>query len=147
MQNDAVGPIEVGADQAGGNGRIDDDNLGVVGLGKLIDSSNEHRLWQQPGFAAPDHGEVLRSIPGLGPVVRGGVHDDVVGGQAPPQLPEVVLDAADLRREVVGDEQVPNHVRTLRPCDLVADLERLVGGEIVGHNDAQPAGDPHGVSP
>ena len=51
VQNDAVGPIEVGADQAGGNGRIDDDDLGVVGLGELIDSSNEHRLWQQPGFA------------------------------------------------------------------------------------------------
>ena len=147
MKNDAVGPIEVGADQAGGHGRIDDDDLGVVGLGELVDSTNEHRLWQQPWFAAADHGEVLGGIPGLGSVVRGGVHDDVVGGQTPPQLPEVVLDAADLRREVVGDEQVPDHARTLRPRDLVADLERLVVGEFVGHRNAEPTGDPHGVSP
>ena len=38
-----------------------------------------------------------------------GEHGHVVGRQPAPQLPQVRLDAADLRGEVVGDQQVSGH--------------------------------------
>ena len=66
----------------------------------------------------------LRGVEGGGVVVGGGGQHDEGGGVEPaPEVPEVVLDAADLGREVVGDEQV-----TLHAPPGAADGRRPAGG-------------------
>ena len=65
---------------------------------------------QQHALAVALDAERLLGVPRRGVGVRRGEHGDVVGRQPPPQLPEVRLDPADLRREVVRDEQVPHEL-------------------------------------
>ena len=50
--------------------------------------------------------ERLLGVEGRGTAVRAGQHGERLGRQPPPPLPQQRLDPADLRREVVGDEQM-----------------------------------------
>ena len=49
-------------------------------------------------------------------------HGDPLGRQPPPQLPQVRLDAADLGREVVGDEEVRHRAQAAAPRSAAAEL-------------------------
>ena len=112
MQHDAVAAAQRGADEAerAGPGR----------------ARRRRRRPRRPAGRSGGAGAAWAAAPARGvrttrngwrgvalgrAVVRRGEHDELVGRQPPPQLPQVRLDAADLGREVVGDEQVPHDRR------------------------------------
>ena len=64
------------------------------------------RAWAAAPARATRTTGTAGGVPPAAPSYGRGEHGDVVGRQPPPQLPEVRLDAADLGREVVGDEEV-----------------------------------------
>ncbi len=113
MQHDAIGAVEMRAYQSDGNGRVEDDYLGVVTIGQPVDASGENRLRKQPRFATTHNRKILVGVEGFGALVRCGVNNHVLGRKPSPKLPEVTLDTTDFRGEVIGDEQVSNHEGTL----------------------------------
>ena len=100
--------VESGPEEAERQGRVEDDELGADLVGERVDLATQDGVRQQHRLLAAHDPEGLLGIPGGGAVVRRGEDGDLVGGQPAPQLPQVGLDAAELRREVVGDEQVPH---------------------------------------
>ncbi len=72
----------------------------------------EQRRWQEHRLPGAVDGEGLLGVETSRIRMRTGYYGHVVGRQAPPQLPEVGLDAADLGGEVVGDEKVRGGHRT-----------------------------------
>ena len=111
---DAVGDVEVRPEQAERERGVEQDEVDLVLLdrgahgGQRVGRREEEDLAGHALNADAPLG--LRGVEGGGPVV-GGRGEDHEGGRVEPapQVPEVVLDAADLGREVVGDEEVALH--------------------------------------
>ena len=100
------------ASRSAGRGRARPDRRSISRAARC--TRRKHR-WrgQQHAVGALDR-ERLRRVERRGVVVRGREHVRPPLGQPTPQLPQVVLDAAHLRREVVGDEKVRHDARRCR---------------------------------
>src|SRR5256886_6548341 len=73
--------------------------------GDRVEATDEPGCGQQPPPAHPLDAERLRRVPVRRGRVRRREHVRLLGREAPPELIEVRLDAAHLRREVVRDEK------------------------------------------
>ncbi len=117
--------------------RVEHDEVGADAGGHLVDAGHHPRVRQQRRLAHPLDVERLGAIELLGPGVRTGQHGARLRRQPSPPLPQQRLDAADLRREVVRDQQVL-HSRPRRCCGPRGVLAQdLVGVVEVGaqHGD------------
>ena len=77
-----------------------------------VDPAHHQRVRQQHRLAGPLDLERLGGVELGRAGVRAGEHREPVGRQPPPPLPQQRLDPADLRREVVRDEQVLHRRRS-----------------------------------
>ncbi len=105
VEHDAVRHAEPRPQHAHGQRRVEQDQRGAGFVRHPPDLTGEGRRRQQHLGVAVD-GEGLGGVERRGPGMGGGEHRHPVGRQASPQLPQVGLDAAHLRREVVGDQHV-----------------------------------------
>ena len=106
MDDHAVRPFESRPQPAERQCRIEQHEVGTDLVGETIDAPHQRVGRQQPAGAVALDPDGLAAIELCGSRMRGGEDRGRLGRQSPPQLPEVRLDATELGREVVGDEQV-----------------------------------------
>src|SRR5581483_5920047 len=92
-------------DRADREHRIDEDHVGTQLARERVDVARERRRRQQERLLRAHDAVRLLGVEGRVTVVRRRQHGRVRGRQPPPQLAQVRLDAAELGREVVRDEQ------------------------------------------
>ena len=115
MEDDGVGHIDPWSGQADGNRRVPDHQFGILFPGEAADASGQPWMGKQPGFTGAGDRESLLGVECCRTFVGRGVDRHVLGGEPPPQLPEVGLDAPHLGWEVVRDQQVRPHGTTSFP--------------------------------
>ena len=106
VQHDVVGQGERRSDEPERNGRVEHDEVGTEVGGQLVDAAHHQRVRQQHLLGHALDAVRLLGVECRGPAVRAGEHGERLRWQPPPPLPQQRLDPADLRREVVRDEQV-----------------------------------------
>ena len=106
VQHEVVGKLQRRPDQAERDGGVDDDEVGAEVLGQFVDLMDHPRVREQHGLAGPFDAVGLAGVELGRARIRAGEHGERLGRQPAPPLPQQRLDPADLRRKVVGDEQV-----------------------------------------
>ena len=113
VQDHGVGTVHAGRGVPDREGGIPYHQLGIVSGRQPSDPTGHAPRGQQHRLPGATQREGLVGVEGDRPGVRRGVDGDVVRGEASPELPQVGLDAPDLRRKVVGHQQVSPHGPTL----------------------------------
>ena len=106
MHYDVVRQPQRWADEPERDSRIEDDQIRAELCTQVVDAAHHDGVRQEDGFPRAFDAERLLVVEPLGASVGAGEHGEAVGRQSPPPLPEHRLDPADLRREVVRDEEV-----------------------------------------
>ena len=106
MQDDVIRQPQRWADEPERDGGIEHDQFGADLGAQVVDAADHDRVRQEDGLGRALDAERLLGVEPLGAAVGAREDGEAVGRQAPPPLPEHRLDPADLRREVVRDEQV-----------------------------------------
>ena len=106
VQHEVVRQLQRRTDQAERHRRVEHDQVGTEVAGEVVDLAHHPRVRQQKRFTGALDAERLVGVERRGIGVRARQHREPVARKAPPPLPEQRLDAADLGREVVRDEQV-----------------------------------------
>ena len=122
--------------------RIEHHQLGSGLGGRRLDAAQERRRGEQHAPGTP-HRELLRGVELFRTWVRGRQDRGAPCGQTTPELPQVVLDAAELGRKVVGDEQVLHCVasearsasRDSRPSGVLGEQRVVALRESVNHRE------------
>ena len=106
VQHEVVGKFERWPDESERDGGVEHDEVGAEVAGEFVDLAHHERVREQDRFAGPLDPVRLVGVERRRVGVRAGEHGEPIGGKTTPPLPEQRLDAADLRWEVVGDEEV-----------------------------------------
>ena len=106
VQHDVVRQLQRRPDESERHRRVEHDEVGADVGGQRVDPRHHRWVREQHRLTHPLHPERLGGVELGRPGVRAGEHGERVRRQAPPPLPQQRLDAADLRREVVRDEEV-----------------------------------------
>ena len=85
--------------------RVEEDHVGLDLARQRVDAPRQRRGREELPLRRAHDAERLLRVPCRVTGVAGREHGGVLHREAPPQLVEVRLDAPDLRREVVGDEE------------------------------------------
>jgi hypothetical protein len=106
VQHDVVRQAQRRSDHAQRHRRVEHHQVGADLLRQRVDPLDHPRVRQQDRLAGAFDVERLCGVELGGALVGAGEHGEGVGWQPTPPLPQQRLDAADLGREVVGDEEV-----------------------------------------
>ncbi len=104
MEHDPVGALEARADAPERHCGVEQHEVGVDARRQLVDLADEAARGQHHLACHPFDADRLHRVERRRTVERGGQNGRVFWRQPAPQLPQVGLDAADLRWEVVGDQ-------------------------------------------
>ena len=108
VQKDGVRNSQLWSDQAQGEHRVQDDQVGANSVSHLPNAADQARAGNEhPGrypFYPDALGRLLLIEGGGVRVGPGGQDGEGIGVEAAPQLPEVGLDASDLWGEVIGNQ-------------------------------------------
>jgi hypothetical protein len=118
VQYEPVRQLQRRADQSERHGRVEDHEVGPDILGQVVDLLDHPRMREQHWLTRALDAVGLAGIEFGRARVRAGEHGERFGRQATPPFPQQRLDAADLGREVVGDQQVLHGAATVhaRSC-------------------------------
>ena len=127
VEHDAVAVSQAQADEPYRQRGIEHDDLRTDFVRQRVDVSSDPPCRPQDLVLHPLHAEGLFAIPLARAAVRRGEHRRSLRRQSAPQLPQVRLNAAELRREVVGDEEILTHARAATRCAAHSACERNIG--------------------
>ena len=123
VQHDVVGQLQRRPDEAQRDGGVEYDQVCADFAGELVDAPDHPGVRQQHRLAGPLDPVGLGAVEPRRAGVRARQHGEAIRWEPPPPLPQQRLDPADLRWEVVRDEEVLHG--PLGPADVVSPSRAL----------------------